>query len=211
MKSTLKFTVLLFLIIGINACRSQRISSDPERISGAEIHTACYSIENFYVPSCRFEISTGNQSLSLNGSIYINPDSVCFFRGRLLIEVVRGAIYRDSFIVINYLERTCYTGKNEYLQRLTGFPVNPELLLRIFTADRCSENIALNRNYQHFSVNYDGYSEFEQFDLPTVLDISATDGRTSISIKANFQQVLLNQPQEVNISIPASYRIIVLE
>ena len=199
--------ILILVLICMNACRSNKRATavdSPEK----DIRDACYSIESFSVPAGRLEISFGGQSFSLNGSIYIRPDSIFYFRGRLLIDVVRGAIYRDSFVVINYLERTCYRGKNDFLQNITGFPVNPESLMMLFTADQCEANIALHSNRQQLSVIYDDYNQYGQFTLPTVLEISANDGINRIRVKANFQQILLNRQEQVNINIPANYRLI---
>ena len=206
MKNTLVL-ILILVLIGMNACRSNKRATavdSPEDV----IREACYSIESFSVPVGRLEITFGGQSFALNGSIYIRPDSIFYFRGRMLIDVVRGAIYRDSFVVINTLERICYRGKNEYLQNITGFPVNPESLMMLFTADQCEANIALHSNRQQISVIYDDYNQYGQFALPTVLDISASDGINRIRVKANFQQIMLNRQEQVNISIPANYRII---
>jgi hypothetical protein len=194
--------------------------------------------------------------LPLNGSIYIRPDSICFFRGRWLLVEMRGAIYRDSFVVVNYFERICYKGKNDYLQKVTGYPVNPESLMMLFTADRCEEayrnkfnfitapgssdkvlmqginrsmlemnintdnrtieNITLYNTEQRqalFSASYSGYEQYPQFAMPTVFDISAYDGRNLFQIKANFQQILFNQPQQVDTSVPVTsrYQVVVLE
>ena len=246
---------LLFLMIGMSACRSHKKATAVERDLETSFYTSCYPIESLYVPSCKLEISDGNQSFSLNGSIYIRADSICFFRGRMIVEVVRGVIYRDSFVVVNYFpERVCYKGKNDYLQKITGYPVNPESLMMLFTADRCEEacrnkfnftavagktnqllmqgenrnllemnvnandrtieNIALYNSRQRqalFSAIYSGYEQYPQFALPTVIDISANDGRNNIRIKANFQQILFNQPQEVNLVTPSNYKTVILE
>jgi hypothetical protein len=237
----------------IAGCRSQ------QRViaTGDVFYNQCYPIESFYVPSCRLDLSIGNQSFSLNGSIFICPDSVFYFRGRMLmIEAVRGAIYRDSFVVVSYIERVYYTGRNDFLQRITGFPINPESLLMLFTADRCEnvyrnkfnfeitalnrgdrilmhdqnrnvieltinhdeqtiENITMSNNQQRqplFSAAYSGYEQHEQFKLPTSLNISINDGAAPIRVRANYQQILLNQPMPpININIPSSFRLVVLE
>ena len=136
--SILVYLVLLFLIIGVNACRSHKKITTVDTAEGT-FYTSCYPIENLFVSSCKLEITHGNQTYSLNGSIYIRPDSICYFRGSMVFEAMRGIIYRDSFVVVNYLQRTCYKGKNDYLQKVTGYPVNPESLLMLFTADRCEE------------------------------------------------------------------------
>ena len=248
-----KFVLFFLVIIGMNACRSHKKITTVDMAEGA-FYTSCYPIESLFVPSCKLEISDGNQSVSLNGSIYIRPDSVCFFRGKFVIEVLRGAVYRDSFVVVNYPERVCYKGRNDYLQKVTGYPVNPESLMMLFTADRCEEayrdkfsfiiaagstdkimmqgtnrsllemninandrtieNIALYNSQQQqalFSATYSGYSPYQQFVLPTIFDISTHEGSKPVRIKANFQQILFNQPQPVNISIPSRYRVVVME
>ena len=167
------------------------------------------------------------------------------------MEAVRGAVYRDSFVVVNYLERVCYKGKNDYLQKIAGYPVNPESLMMLFTADRCEEayrnkfnftavagknnqllmqgenrsllemnvnandgaieNIVVYNNRQRFSATYGGYEQYEQFVLPTVFNISASDGAKNIRIKASFQQILFNQPQKVNVNVPSGYQVTLLE
>ena len=245
---------LIFLIIGMSACRSQKKVPAVERDLETMFYTSCYPIESLFVPSCKLDVSYGGQSVSLNGSIYIQSDSICYIRGRWLLVEMRGIIYRDSFVMVNYFNRICYKGKNDYLQRVTGYPVNPESLMMLFTADRCEEtyrnkfnfttaagsadkilmqganrsllemsinandqsieNIVLYNNQQRqplFSATYSGYQQYPQFIMPTVLDIAANDGNTPIRIKANFQQILFNQPQKVEISVPSSYQVVVLE
>ena len=246
--------VLLFLIAGMSACRSHKKATAPVRVEveGAAFYASCYPIESLWVPQCKIEISVGGHSL--NGSIYIRPDSVFYFRGKMVMDVVRGAIYRDSFIVVNYLDRKCYRGKNDYLQKVTGYPVNPESLMMLFTADRCEEawrnkfdfiiavgsndqilmqgknrnlleininantsaveGITLYNNQQRqpvFSAEYGGYEQFPHYALPTVFDISAQNDENPIRIKVNSRQILFNQPQNVNVSVPSKYTVVVLE
>ena len=253
MKLSKYWTLNIFFIVALiclNACRSNKKIIDA---GAAEtiLYTSCYPVENIYVPTCKLDISMGNQSLALNGSIYIKADSICFFRGRLFMEVVRGVVYRDSFVVVDYLERICYTGKNEYLQKITGYPVNPQSLMMLFTADRCEdvyrnklnfaittgkndkilmqgqnrsmlemninsdnhtiEDIAMHNAGQRFNVVYDGYSQFDRFNMPTVFDISANDGKNIIRIKANFHQILFNPPEQINMNIPSNYKVVVLQ
>ena len=247
--------VLLFLVIGLSTCRSHKkiIAPVSAPIEETAFYTSCYPIKSIYVPSCKLEIADGSKSISLNGSIYIQHDSICYFRGKMVVEVMRGVIYRDSFVVVNYLERICFKGKNDYLQRLTGYPVNPESLLMLFTADRCEEtyrdkfsfipapgngdrilmqgtnrgllemtlngdnhieNIALYNSRQRqaiFSATYSGYNHYRQFILPTGFNISAHDGKKPVHIKANFREILFDQPQQVNISIPSRYEVVVLQ
>jgi len=147
--SKLSFVLLLLLITGITACRSHKklTAPVPATVEGLAFYTSCYPIESIYVPSCKLEVSLGNNSYSLTGSIYIQPDSVCFFRGRWLLFEIRGVIYRESFLVVNYVERICYKGKNDYLQKVTGYPVNPESLMMLFTADRCEETYRSRLNF----------------------------------------------------------------
>jgi len=253
--SILNYSLLFLAVIAITSCRSHKKTVVSTPIEETSFYTSCYPIESLFVPSCKLDVSFGNQSLSLNGSIYIRRDSVCYIRGRLMIvEAVRGAIYHDSFIVVNYLQRICYKGKNEYLQKVTGYPVTPESLLMLFTADRCEkayrdkfsfiiatgssnkrilmqgkdrsllemtlggnnhiENIALYNSRQRqpvFSATYSDYNQRQPYVLPTGFDISAHDGEKSIHIKANFREILLNQPQEVNISVPSGYEVVILQ
>ena len=210
MKYLFRFFIFALIIIGMNACKSKKKATAVDLLEET-VRTSCYDIESFYVPSGRLDLSFGGQSISLNGNIYIRPDSIFYFRGRLLIDVVRGAIYNDSFVVINLLERTCYTGKNEYLERIVGFPVNPESLLMLFTDDKCDANQATKSRRQQFSVAYDDYNQFGQISLPAILNVAAQDGSNQIRIKATFQQILLDNRQQVNITIPSSYKIVVLE
>jgi len=142
---------LLLISFGMNACRSHKKAPASASFETEEaiFYSTCYPIESLWAPSCKLEISVGKQSLSLNGSIYIQSDSICYFSGKWLLFEIRGAIYRDSFIVVNYLERVCYKGKNDYLQRMTSYPVNPESLMMLFTADRCED---VWRNKFNFNI-----------------------------------------------------------
>lgn len=249
--------LLLFLMtIGIEACRSRKKTVIPDSAGdGSGFYPSCYPIASMAAPSCKLEISDGNNTFTLSGSIYIRPDSICYFRGsRFGIEAVRGIIYRDSFVVINYVERICYRGKNEYLQRIAGYPINPESLTIIFTADRCEdtyrnklnftvasagnekivmqgknqsrleinishsrqtvENITLYNNREHrerFSVAYGGYQQAPQFSAPTLFDVAANDGKKTVRIKADFRQILFDQPQQAHIRVPSNYRTVLLQ
>jgi len=249
MKHFWLIAILLFFL-GMNACRSHKKTQTSARVEtgGAAFHTSCYPIESLWAPSCKLEITSGDQHFSLNGSIYIQPDSVCYFRGRMVMDVIRGAIYQDKFIVVNYLERVCYQGENEYLHSVSGYPVSPESLMMLFTADRCEDawcnkfnfsiatvsndrilmqgenrsllemslnaknrtvkEIALYNNQQRqpvFSAAYNGYDSYTQFVLPTSFDFSAHGFESPIRIKVGFREILFNQPQQVNISIPSKY------
>lgn len=247
--------VLFFAVVGLSACRShgKTVVSSSIPAEEAVFYTSCYPIESIFVPSCKLEISDGNKSYSLNGSIYIRQDSICYFRGKWLLVEIRGAIYRDSFVVVNYWERICYKGKNDYLQKMTGYPVNPQSLLMLFTADRCEEtyrdkfgfaiaagsndrilmqgknrnrlemtlnsdnrveNIALYHTRQRqaiFNAAYSDYRQYRPYSLPAGFNISANDGENTVRIKTHFQQILLNQPSQINFSVPTKYELIVLE
>ena len=149
---------------------------------------------------------------SLSGSIFVIPDSIFFFRGRLLIDVMRGAIYNNSFVIVNYLERTVYKGKNDFLQNIAGFPVNPKTLLLLLTNDECGSKIINTNSSRHpFKVDYDAYRQFDKFELPTLLNISASDGRNNFRIRADLRQIALNAPEQFQINVPANYKIVVLE
>ncbi len=130
---------ILVIVVGFSACRSHKYAASKETdLSTGEGYTSCYPIQSITVSKCRLNIADGNKSYQINGSMYIRPDSVCYFRGTLVIEVLRGVIYADSFAIINRMERICYKGSNSYLSQLTGYPVNPEVLFKLFTADRCA-------------------------------------------------------------------------
>jgi hypothetical protein len=192
------FVLIATMTVGCRKSKSVTATDITER---AEIGSRKLEIGNYHAPSCRLEISIGGQSFSLGGSIYIQPDSVFYFRGRMLIDVVRGAIYQDRFVVVNYLERVYYTGSNTFLQSIAGFPVNPQSLMEIFTDD----SPELNR-LTMFNVVYDNYNQSERFDLPTFISISAQHDTTPIRIRANLGQIVLNQPQQINLNIPSNYR-----
>ena len=223
---SLRGILMLSIIICMNACRThKKTTADPVEKA---FYTSCYPIESLYVPSCKLDVSLGGQSLSLNGSIYIQSDSICYFSGKWLLFEIRGAIYRDSFVVVNYFQREYYRGKNDYLQKVAGYPVTPASLMALFTADRCKENfrniemninagdrtvkdITLNSGGRRFRAVYGEYAQYPQFMLPTVFDISAHDGEKPVRIKANFREILFNQPQEVKISVPSRYKLVILK
>jgi hypothetical protein len=86
--------------------------------------------------------------------------------------------------------------------------------MNINAGNRTVEKIALYNNAQQqplFSATYSDYEQYPRFALPTIIDISAHDGNIPIRIKANIQQIQFNQPQQVNMSIPSNYKVVVLE
>ena len=217
MKSLMYYIVVLIVIFSVSSCKSKRVvvveEKQEEKQEETDMFASCYQIDNFSVTSCRLEVSGSNiQSVSLSGSIFIIPDSIFFFRGRLLIDVVRGIIYRDSFVVVNYLERTVFKGKNEFLENMVGFQVNPKSLLMLLTDDDCwNKYFYDNRRGQRFRVDYDAYRQYSQFELPTVINISANDGRNNFRVRADFRQLTLDTHEDIHLNVPANYRVVVLE
>ena len=122
---------------------------------------------------------------------------------------MRGAIYRDSFVVINFLERTCYTGKNDYLEKITGYPVNPQSIMRLLTADKCENTY--RRINPSFKVDYSGFNKYPRWELPSIVNISASDGENNIRIRANFQQILFDTSEKISINVPSSYKVVELK
>ncbi|GHT24996.1 hypothetical protein FACS189430_10930 [Bacteroidia bacterium] len=106
---------------------------------GGYAAASCYSPGSIAVRKCKWNILHEGKSFQLDGSLYMRPDSIVFFRGAKLVEVFRGVIKRDSFAVISPLERVCYKGSNDYLSRMCGYPVNPKSLYLLFTANRCEQ------------------------------------------------------------------------
>ena len=92
-KLNFKLIVLFLAIIGMSACRSHKKTVVSTPVEETAFYTSCYPIESLFVPSCKLEVSNGSQPLSLNGSIYIQQDSICYFRGKWLLFEIRGAIY----------------------------------------------------------------------------------------------------------------------
>ncbi len=129
--------LMLLVVVGLCACRTHKPVAVTETVPESTFYTSCYPVESISIPKCKLNITEGSKSNQLSGSIYIHRDSVCYFRGVLLVEVLRGVIYRDSFAVINRIDRICFKGKNDYLSKFAGYPVNPESLFMLFTADRC--------------------------------------------------------------------------
>ena len=212
--------LFLCVLICMYGCRSKKKivdvaatettkTDETTRTGETLFYTSCYPIETISIPTCKFDVNLNNRSLTLNGNIYVDADSVCFFRGRFLVEVVRGAIYRDSFVVVNIIDRTCFMGKNDYLEKITGYPVNPQSIMRLLTADKCEDTY--RKINPLFRVEYGSFNKYPQWELPTIVNISASDGINSIRIRANFQQILFDTKEQMNINIPSSYKVIVLQ
>jgi hypothetical protein len=126
------------LAILLAACRSNR-PAVTDAVPVSTWHASCYPVGSITVSKCKWVIVEGQKNYQLNGSIYIRPDSICYFRGTMMVEIFRGVIDKDSFAVINRMDRICYKGSNRYLSRMVGYPVNPEMLYLLFTADRCEK------------------------------------------------------------------------
>ncbi|MDR3094539.1 MAG: DUF4292 domain-containing protein [Bacteroidales bacterium] len=138
-KKILWVTVVFVAFSTFGGCRSGRNAAKTEDIISENAVTSCYSPSSIAVNKCKWNISQEGKSYQLNGNLYIRPDSICFFRGVMLVEVFRGVVKRDSFAVISHLERVCYRGSNNYLSRMCGYPVNPQSLYLLFTANRCEQ------------------------------------------------------------------------
>lgn len=129
----------------LHACRSHKtVTSTAE----TDFYASCYPIESITVSKCKLNITENNKSYRLNADLYIDPDSVCYFRGTLMVEIIRGVIYRDSFAIINRPERICYKGKTEFLSNFAGVTVTPESLFLLFTADKCEKVYRENFSYK---------------------------------------------------------------
>ncbi|MDR0386215.1 MAG: DUF4292 domain-containing protein [Prevotellaceae bacterium] len=140
----------LVLVLFLHACRSHKTATSTAE---TDVYASCYPIESITVSKCKLNIAGGNRSYQLNGSLYIDPDSICYFRGTMMVEIIRGVIYRDSFAIINRMERICYRGKTEYLNNYAGITVTPESLFLLFTADRCEKIYREKFNYKIANKN----------------------------------------------------------
>ncbi|MDR1672596.1 MAG: DUF4292 domain-containing protein [Bacteroidales bacterium] len=128
---------MLLATVALHACRSRRTAV---QVSFSDtLSNSCYSVGSITVSKCRWNVTEGGTTHRLRGSIYIRPDSICYFRGEMTVEVFRGIVLKDSFAIINRMDRVCYKGSNDYLSRIAGYPVNPASLCLLFTADRCEQ------------------------------------------------------------------------
>jgi hypothetical protein len=131
--------MLCLTVATLASCRTGKTVATKESVHNKGFFASCYPIGSISIPKCRWDITDGDKSYRMSGSLYIRPDSICYFRGVMLVEIFRGVIEKDSFIVLNRLERICYKGSNQYLSRMTGYPVNPMSLHLLFTADACEQ------------------------------------------------------------------------
>jgi hypothetical protein len=129
--------LLLGLAVALAACHGGKNAVVSQ--ASADSLATCYPIRSLTAAKCRWEISEGANSYRLTGSLYLKPDSICYFRGSMMVEVFRGVVKQDSFLLINRVDRICYSGSNSFLSRLLGFPVSPQMLYLLFTADACEE------------------------------------------------------------------------
>jgi hypothetical protein len=139
-KRKILWIIVVFVVFAmVSGCRSGKNTVKTEDTVSENAVSSCYSLSSVTVSKCKWNISQEGKSFQLDGSLYIDPDSICYFRGTKLVDVFRGIIKRDSFAMVSYLERVCYTGSNNYLSRMCGYPVNPKSLYLLFTADRCEK------------------------------------------------------------------------
>ncbi len=204
------FCLLIVVAVLSNACRTQKKPTTEEK-KDSEFYETCYPAESISFNGCKLNITVGGNSLQLNGSIYARRDSAVFFRGTMLVEVVRGVVYRDSFAVINRLERICYKGSNEYLSRMAGYPVNPESLTMLLTADRCDEayrrmgfkTVSRNDKMMLYTDNI-GLEISVNPETQTTQNIISTGNRNQTSFRADYSRYVpvsrCNLPGLINVS-----------
>jgi len=82
--------------------------------------------------------------------------------------------------------------------------------MNINTDNNTVEALTIYNNRQRqpvFKAIYGDYKQFPLFALPTVFDISASDGKNNLRIKANFQEIILNEDALLNLNQPSNYKI----
>ena len=184
--------ILIIIACLLDSCRTPK-SSVTSQTDDTSLYTACYPWESVTFNNCKLNVSLNGKSLQMNGNIYARRDSVIYFRGVMLVEVLRGVIYRDSFAIINRLERICYKGSNDYLQRITGYPVNPDGLMLLLTADRCEatfrqmgfESAERNNKMMLYSGNM-GLEINTNAETQNTESIISAGGRNKTMFRANF-------------------------
>lgn len=188
MRSIIVF-VLCLLILILHGCQCSRQPKpiDEEHLQFPDyITNECHTLPAFS-SQCKIQFDDlAKKIITLNGSIAILPDSVFVFRANLfgLMEVARGAIYNDHFIMLNIAERTAYCGKNTYLESIFGFPITPKTLMLLFTGDFCEE---IFNNQLHFvtTSKTPTLRSVESKHTGSKIEINFSDNKDVSSIIAN--------------------------
>lgn len=111
----------------------------------------CLAMPPLEARGCAITVGTASGSLSANGDIYLDGDSLVYFRATFLVELARGLITRDSFALINRLERSYILEPLPRLNALMPFPLSSGLPYQLLSGSPCLESWLLGQASQQIS------------------------------------------------------------
>lgn len=141
------FCLFLMLLVGvgsINACRSSRKNTHSTPANTTDLLTKKMGLNQLNSPwlSASLDVTAGDskQEQSFSADMRLRTDSALWLsvypNFGIKIEVARALITRDSVKVLDRFNKKYYVYGIDYLQRLTGYPLNFDLLQRVIVGSR---------------------------------------------------------------------------
>ncbi len=103
---------------------------------------ACYPQRTLSVSGGNLNYSDSKKSLAASYQLFLDKEEACYFQASVLfIEAARGLVTRDSFFLLNRLERTCMQGSLADLEQSFGIKASPKILFTLFSGNFCPDAI----------------------------------------------------------------------
>ena len=100
----------------------------------------CYTQRSLSISGGNLSYADSKKSLSANFQLFLDKEDACYFQASVLfIEAARGLVTRDSFFLLNRLERTCMQGSLADVERSFGIKASPKILFTLFSGNFCPE------------------------------------------------------------------------
>ena len=103
----------------------------------------CYTQRTLSVSGGNLNYSDSKKSLAASYQLFLDKEEACYFQASVLfIEAARGLVTRDSFFLLNRLERTCMQGALADVERSFGIKASPKMLFTLFSGNFCPDAFA---------------------------------------------------------------------
>ncbi len=122
---------LIFLLIAVS-CKTRKVQkTEPER----ELLPDKLEYTTFNVPKATFTLVQKQNSVDVNGTIRIRKDSIIIlsFQPFLGLEVARAGITKNSFTLIDRINKRYFKADFDSLKAETGVNINYNIFQSIFT------------------------------------------------------------------------------
>lgn len=204
MKHDIIHTITLGMaVLLVGSCRSHQQAATEKPRPGVEtvpqvdkpmtqyIETDTLAVWDWYTANYTVE----TRGLSATGQVRMRRDSVIWLNATKLFELGRAKFTRDS--VTGYLKVNNTYIRCSYADlRKHGIDISYATLQRVLTGKGSNRNIV--------QVEYDNFDTIGGEEFPCLLNLTINDKRFYTTATMKISRLLLNQPQEMPLTIPTS-------